>query len=219
MDERQNFFTTYKVPDPVRIEKAARFVRGYFRSLSEISILECGICSGGLADMLNKEGADCYGIDINPRDIPGIKIYQADLNRGFPAFNRSFDIIFAGEIMEHLFDDRKFIRSCNKLLKPGGLLIVTVPNLGFIVNRLLILFGKMPMFSYAPFHYHIYTKRTLQGLLGGEGFRILKLSSSHLLFSTRRNKSGRIFEVLGDLFPSLGAHLIAYAQKVEQGPA
>lgn len=45
------------------------------------------------------------------------------------------------------------------------------------------------------------------------GFYILKLFSSHVFFSTRRNILCKIFGVLGDIFPSLGAYLIVYARK------
>lgn len=199
-DEKQKVFERYQVPDPIRIKKVLKFIRKYFGSVTGISILECGIAKGGVVDLLSRQGAVCWGIDVNPRNMPDVNIIQADLNMGFPIFNRKFDVIFAGEVMEHIFDDVKLIRSCKELLKPGGLLIITVPNLCFVVNRLLILFGQIPMFSYELYHYHIYTKKTLCNLVEKEGFEILKLSSSHTLFSTRRNKIGIIFEILGDFF-------------------
>jgi 2-polyprenyl-3-methyl-5-hydroxy-6-metoxy-1,4-benzoquinol methylase len=214
MDEKQKLFEDYEVPDTIRIKKVLAFLRKYFPDLCSVSLLECGIAKGGLTDLLSKEGTECWGVDFNPRKIEGVHIIQADLNMGFPEFNRCFDVIFAGELMEHLFDDAKFIENCRRLLKPGGLLIITVPNLVFIVNRFRMLFGKMPLFAYMPFHYHIYTKKTLKDLVEKSGFKILQFSSSHILFSTRRNRFGRIFEILGDIFPSMGAHLIVYAEKV-----
>jgi len=117
-------------------------------------------------------------------------------------------------VIEHLFDDTKFIHECREALKLNGLLIITVPNLLFSANRLLMLFGKMPLFAHAPYHYHIYNKKTIENLIKQEGFEILKVISSHLLFSTRRNKLGKIFEILGDIFPSMGAHLIVCARKI-----
>ncbi len=213
-DEKQKIFENFEVPDPIRIRKVQDFIYKYFGTISGTSILECGVAKGGIADLLSKDGAKCWGIDINPRNIPGVNIIQSDLNMEFPKFDRTFDAIFAGEIMEHIIDDTKFIKRCWKVLKLGGLLIITVPNLAFSVNRLLMLFGKMPKFVYMSCHYHIYTKETLRSLIEKEGFKVLKFSSSHILFSTRRNKFGRIFEILGDVFPSFGAHLIVFAKKV-----
>jgi len=214
-DKKQQIFESFEVPDPIRIQKAAKLVRRYFKRVEGLNILECGITKGGLADLFSKEGANCFGIDINPRQIEGVKIVQADLNNGFPEFDIKFDVIFAGEVMEHLFDDVKFIKNCRNLLKPNGLLMITVPNLVFSANRLLMLFGKMPIFAYASYHYHIYNKKTVENLIKQEGFKILETKSLHLLFSTRRNKFGKIFEILGDIFPSLGAHLIVCARKTE----
>jgi len=216
-DKKQQIFQTFEVPDPIRIKKAAKLVRRYFNNKIEgLNILECGIAKGGLTDLFSKEGANCFGIDINPRSIAGVKVIEADLNDGFPEFDIKFDVIFAGEVMEHLFDDVKFIKDCKNFLKPNGLLIITVPNLLFSANRLLMLFGKMPLFAFAPYHYHIYNKETVKELITQQGLEILKIISSHILFSTRRNKLGRIFEILGDIFPSFGAHLIVCARKIEK---
>ena len=214
MDKRQDIFENFEVPDPIRIRKSIKFIRRYFGKIDGLNVLECGIARGGVADLLEEERANTYGIDINPRQIKGVKIFQRDLNDGFPKFSLKFDVIFAGEVMEHLFDDQKFIKEARELLKPGGLLIVTVPNLVFSVNRLLMFLGRMPMMAYAPFHYQIYNKKTLLDLISRSGMEIVGLTSSHVLFSTRFSKLGRIFEILGDLTPSLGAHLIIAAKKI-----
>lgn len=213
-DKKQQVFESFEVPDPIRIKKAVKLVRRYFNKIEGLNILECGIAKGGLTDVFSKEEANCFGIDINPRQISGVKVIQADLNEGFPEFDIKFDVIFAGEVMEHLFDDVKFIRNCWNFLKPNGLLIITVPNLAFSANRLLMFFGKMPLFAFAPYHYHIYNKKIVKELITQQGFEILEIILSHILFSTRRNKLGKIFEILGDVFPSLGAHLIVCARKL-----
>lgn len=215
MDKAQQVFEDFAVPDPVRIKKTAKFIHRHFKDIKSLTVLECGVTKGGLAEMLSKEGAQCFGVDIHPRSVDGVDIVQVDLNKGFPKFKTNFDIIFAGEVMEHLFDDVGFINDCRKLLKPGGLLILTVPNLVFSINRLLMLFGRTPLFAYAKYHYHMYTKKTLSKMITDGGFEILKFSSSHVLFSTRRNRLGKIFEMLGDIFPSFGAHLMIFAEKKE----
>lgn len=212
MDIKQQVFENFEVQDPIRIKKVIKLIRQNFTDIKGLNILECGVAKGGVVDLLKNEGANCFGADINPRHLEGVNTKQADFNGGIPDFSVKFDVIFAGEVMEHLFDDAKFIQNCRNVLKPSGLLIITVPNLTFSVNRLLMLLGKMPMFTFAPYHYHIYNKKVAENLIKEKGFEILKTTSSHLLFSTRRNKLGRIFEILGDIFPSFGAHLIICAK-------
>lgn len=214
MDKQQGVFEVFEVPDPIRIRKAIFLIKNYFKNVTGLKVLECGMAKGGVADLLSREGAECLGIDINPRSFPGIRFIQADLNDKFPDFKEEFDVIFAGEVMEHLFDDNKFVEEAKKVLKTNGLLVITVPNLFFSINRIAMIFGKMPSFAYAPFHYHIYSAKTLERLISSHGFRNIKLTSSHVLFSTRRNKLGKIFEILADFFPTFGAHLIISAEKV-----
>jgi SAM-dependent methyltransferase len=219
MDNRQDVFEDFEVPDPIRIDKAIRFIRERFSSIKDLNILECGMAKGGVADRLSKEGANCQGIDINPRHLEGVPVIQRDLNDGYPALDKKFDVIFAGEVMEHLYDDTKFVRDSMALLAPGGILVLTVPHLFFSVNRLRMFFGMMPLFAYASYHYHFYGIKVLRELLEGQGLKISGLVSSHVLFSKRRNSIGRIFEILGDIMPSMGAHLIVCAERPDALPS
>jgi 2-polyprenyl-3-methyl-5-hydroxy-6-metoxy-1,4-benzoquinol methylase len=182
IDKQQDIFENYQVPDPIRIDKVVKFIRKYYKNVKGLKILECGISMGGVADILSKEGAECFGIDVNPREIKGVKIIKADLNNGLPEMEIEFDVIFAGEIVEHMFDDTKLVSECYKKLKSGGLFIATVPNLVSLFNRLFMFFGFMPLTAYAlaPFHYHAYNRRTLNNLVKKEGFIVLKATSSYI---------------------------------------
>jgi 2-polyprenyl-3-methyl-5-hydroxy-6-metoxy-1,4-benzoquinol methylase len=213
MDPNQQTFETFHVPDPIRIRKSIRLIKQAFPDLSGLRILECGLAAGGVADLLSKEGAHCFGVDIHPRQLDGVITVQADLNEGLPEFEQPFDVIFAGEVVEHLLDDLKFVAACSEALRPRGILVLTTPNLVFGVNRLRMMFGKMPLFAFAPYHYRIYNADTLESVLHRAGLKVVQLTSSHVLFSTRRNRVGRIFEILGDYFPTFGAHLIVAARK------
>ncbi len=219
IDKKQKVFESYEVPDPIRIGKVVKFIKKYFNNIEGLNILDCGISKGGVADILSEDGANCFGIDINPRELKGVKIIQADLNRGISKIGIKFDVIFAGEIIEHLFDDRGFIRECQDFLKPNGLLIITVPNLVSFLNRFLMLFGSMPLTAYAAaeFHYHVYTRRKLKNMIKEEGFEVLKATSSYLplnIFS-KIPVIGKIFSLLGDIFPTMGNQLIVFARKVK----
>lgn len=213
MDIQQNIFEMFEVPDPIRIQKAAGLIRRFSGDIRGKSILECGMAKGGIVDAFLKGGAQCFGVDINPRNVSGVLIKQADLNDGIPNFGMSFDVIFAGEVIEHLFNDEKFVDDVHKNLKENGIFVFTVPNLVFGVNRIRMLFGTTPKFAYAQYHYHIYTKKVIENILERHGFLVKKIISSHVLFSTRKYKIGKIFEILGNIFPTFGAHLIVCARK------
>lgn len=176
-------------------------------------LLEVGYSVGGFADALIGLGWDCTGLDINKRCHPRIKTIQCDLNEGFPVEACGYDLVTAGEVIEHMIDESAFLAECRRVLKPNGRLVLTTPNLSYLVNRVLVLAGRTPMFVYEPYHYHFHTRRTIVRLLQAQGFDIERVSASHVLYSRRFHWTGRLFEKLADWFPSFGAHLIVYARR------
>ena len=175
-------------------------------------LLDVGYAKGSFADSLVKLGWDCTALDVNRRQHDRIKTIQCDLNEGFPVEAARFDVVTAGEIIEHMIDEAAFLRECRRVLKPDGRLIVTTPNLSFLANRFLVLFGRMPKFVCEPYHYHCHTKDTLVEMLTCNGFVVECVIASHVLYSRRLHATGRIFERLADWFPTFGAHLIAIAR-------
>ena len=49
----------------------------------------------------------------------------------------SFDVVMAWETFEHLYEPREFLQECHRLLRPGGVLLLTVPEPGHWTSRLL----------------------------------------------------------------------------------
>jgi len=198
-----------EVVDFPRIEK----VVSVLRKSPPGRLLDVGYSVKGFADYLVKAGWDCTGLDLNDRHHPKIKTIQCDLNEGFPVEDASFDVVTAGEIIEHMLDEAAFLQECRRVLKPNGQLVLTTPNLSFLVNRFLVLAGRTPMFVHEPYHYHFHTRRTLTQLVLSQGFRVERVTASHVLYSRRLHPTGLIFERLADWFPTFGAHLIMFARR------
>lgn len=55
-----------------------------------------------------------------------------------------FDLVFLGEVLEHLVYPQEFLTEAVRLLRPGGLLLISTPNLATWHNRLLMLLGYSP---------------------------------------------------------------------------
>ena len=179
-------------------------------------MVDLGYSRGSFADYLAEQGWWCVGVDLLEHRHPRIKMVQCDLNEGLPFASDWADAITAGEIIEHLIDQEGFLEECHRVLRKGGSLVITTPNLSFSLNRLRVLLGQTPMFVYAPYHYHFHTVKTIRQLMERAGFKVVKVASSHILYSRRRHFTGVVFEWLGDVFPALGAHLILFARKISQ---
>lgn len=221
VDTRQTTaFIDFEVPDQARIMKVKNWLMRHGRLAprdTAINLLEIGYSKGGLLDYLaDMRHIRRFAIDINPRPPqPGIEFRQHDCNEGLPFLDDSrFDVVFAGEVIEHIYDDVRFLDEIYRILAPGGILALTTPNLFFLPSRLLFPFGCLPLFAYATVHYHFYSIPVLSKLVEKTGFTLVDIRSSHILISSRRNKLiGGLCERLGDIVPSLGAHILLFARK------
>ncbi len=84
-----------------------------------------------------------------------------------------FDVIFLGEVFEHLVGPGYIMKNLEKFLKPGGHMIITTPNLANIYNRVLLLAG-CSLYNYRPMgfilhdHISVVTIDQMLDLLKGE---------------------------------------------------
>jgi 2-polyprenyl-3-methyl-5-hydroxy-6-metoxy-1,4-benzoquinol methylase len=96
--------------------------------------------------------ADSYvGCDIAPL-APGIDVEQfhlIDVNAeriGDRIDGEPFDLVFCGEVVEHVFSPDALMEDLKGVMGDDGVLIVSTPNLAYWVNRLLLLVGISPLF-------------------------------------------------------------------------
>jgi SAM-dependent methyltransferase len=96
-------------------------------------------------------------------------------------WRETFDVIVAGDILEHLPRPEVLLGSLKPLLKPGGVLLLSLPNVANVTVRLGLLLGR---FTYAPrgildrTHLRFYTRATGRALLEDNGFRIASVETT-----------------------------------------
>jgi ubiquinone/menaquinone biosynthesis C-methylase UbiE len=160
-------------------------------------LLEIPAGEGALAWQLSKLGYEVTAGDIDPKffKVPPISCITVDLNKRFPIGNEEYDFISCIEGIEHLQDQFQFIRECYRVLKPGGRLILSTPNILNLGSRLKFLlcgfYSLVPRpineFSLIPVFDHInpVTYYQLRYMLHTQGFEITYVDTDFYRRSAR----------------------------------
>lgn len=191
-------------------------------------VLELGCADGSfISHITQKCGGAPFGLDISPVSVRlaeknHVKAKVHDLSKRLPFSDNSFDLVIALEVIEHLFDTDFFISEIKRVTKKKGLIVISTPNLASISNRFKLLFGHYPKYleysTRGAGHIHLYTLPVLIHQFSNLKLKIRQATSPNFFcpFITKSwfpplFKNIAIF--LGDIFPSLGSHLLLVAQK------
>lgn len=186
-------------------------------------ILDIGCNDGSEDKVYLEDGKVVHGVDISVEAVKrankiGVRARVLDVSsKNLPFSPSAFDAVVAGEIIEHLVDTDGFLEKIYKVLRPGGKLIITTPNLASLGRRILLFLGKNPFIETslhqpvggaAPVgHLRYFTRQTLEELLRANHFEIEKTTSDNLslgFFSST---------FLAETLPEFGWRLITLARK------
>ncbi|MBX0327757.1 class I SAM-dependent methyltransferase [Oscillochloris sp. ZM17-4] len=185
-------------------------------------LLDVGCSTGDFVwEMRRQPGWSAVGIDISPGVVRyaqtqlGVDGAVGVLNRA-PFADGSFDAITMWNVFEHVYDPRAVIAEAARLLRPGGALVITHPNLRSVDRRL---FGNTWIGYELPRHIYLYPADLLRDLMGECGLREVERScfyGSHAATATSLTflieqaiGRGRLSAALSQLIFSLPARLIA----------
>jgi 2-polyprenyl-3-methyl-5-hydroxy-6-metoxy-1,4-benzoquinol methylase len=144
-------------------------------------VLDVGCSTGYLSERLQQRGATVVGIDLDERAAERARrfceaVYVGDIETmELPFEPESFDAIVCGDLIEHLRDPESTLQRLRPLLRPGGRLALSTPNIANWAMRLSLLFGR---FRYTEWglldrtHTHLFTRKTLRECLEAAGYRI-----------------------------------------------
>jgi ubiquinone/menaquinone biosynthesis C-methylase UbiE len=157
---------------PADFERRRRFLLSHVRAGA--SVLDVGCGSGEFSAELARAGAAVTGIDVAEaalararRRHDGLEFRLISSDGPLPFDDNVFEFVWAGEVIEHVADTARWLSELRRVLAPGGVLLVTTPSHG----RVRVAVGGMERFS-EPLgdHLHLYTRRSLTGVLAEFGF-------------------------------------------------
>lgn len=186
-------------------------------------ILDIGCFDGTFLSLVKNQNNDFYGLDASDWAIEHMRKKEMKIQKFFfddktelPFENDFFDIVIAGEIIEHIFDTDFFLEEISRVLKPGGKLLISTPNVASLGRRLFLLFGANPIIELSPNeadsvgHIRYFTRKTLKKILEKHGFKIISSHSDCINLSRKGKLKSAI---LAKIFPGLGASIIYLAKK------
>jgi SAM-dependent methyltransferase len=195
----EEFYATVETAVPKLDDRLRVFIDEYQRHRATtgrtLAVLDvgCGRFAILQAQIANED--EYFACDLvqplrPPPNFRSVNLNEDSLRDVFAG--QEFDVVFCGEVIEHVFSPDAVVSDLKTLLRPGGVLILSTPNLGYWVNRLLLLVGISPLFvensanvklgrrfrflgqgNATQGHIRLFTYRAVRDLLDREGFELL----------------------------------------------
>lgn len=201
-------------------------------------IIDVGPFAGVLAaQVIAQGGKEIFGMDAHEGALRlaarrGVLPVLADIEEdGIGCPDASFDAAIMGDVLGYILDPDYVISELHRVLKPGAALILSVPNLASLGNRLLALFGHAPYdMDIRPFgggYQRYYTIAMLKQLLREHKFDVVsaetnyvhlplyRLPITHRLFRSVDGTQVRwlYWHWLARVLPKLGEDIVLLARK------
>lgn len=148
----------------------------------EKMVLEIGCANGRMSKLLQANGCRVIGIELNAHLAEQAKPYcetviVGDIEEdGLLSCDQQFDVVLMADVLEHLAYPDRLLERLHRHLKPGGHIVIAVPNIAYWAMRLTLLFGR---FDYSlrgglldSTHLRFFTRRTLEAMVAACGYRM-----------------------------------------------
>ena len=137
-------------------------------------VLDVGSRDGGLRAYL-PPNVQYQGVDIAP-EFASEHVIAHDISQGLPFPDAAYDFVFCIEVLEHVPDPWGTFREFRRVLRPGGVLVLSVPNPYHPKELIWYLFGIADRQG----HVYSWTVQTMTALARMNGFRREGLGTTYL---------------------------------------
>ncbi|WP_158090251.1 class I SAM-dependent methyltransferase [Kiloniella majae] len=189
-------------------DSIARYLSSCGKQKAE-TMLDLGCGDGNNLAWLTDYAEQLWGSDYNILRLARVK--ERKLNVGiflgnildYPVVDNTFEIVYFNHVLEHIQDDDAALATAHRVLKPGGLLVLGVPNEGVWWWQLA--YKRAPGTLESTDHVHFYTAETISQKVLTAGFSITEVK--HLGWGPPDwtwDMRVRKYKILDDLFDIIG---------------
>jgi ubiquinone/menaquinone biosynthesis C-methylase UbiE len=150
------------------------------------TVLDLGSGAGEFSAALLEAGATPVAVDVAAEALrrAGARVAGLDARlwrdgEPLPADDNSIDVVWAGEVIEHVADVAPWLSELRRVLRPGGTLLLTTPDHSRATMLALALSPRRFDAHFEPRSDHVrfFSRRTLAALLDDLGFDVMQLRS------------------------------------------
>ena len=198
----QEFYSGPDVPlssGPDRARRQARMLAAVLRGVAGPAvILDLGCGDGSALAVATTQnprhrfaGIDWSGDALRRAHALGLTVLRGSVSPRLPVADGVADVVIMSELIEHLVDPDAAVAEARRVLRPGGSLLLSTPNLAAWYNRGLLAAGIQPVFSEVSLrgvfgrpgrvvagHLRLFTRRALTGFLTASGFRCVTVTGA-----------------------------------------
>jgi 2-polyprenyl-3-methyl-5-hydroxy-6-metoxy-1,4-benzoquinol methylase len=160
------------------------------RAAQARTVLDAGCGNGSFTAFLRDAGFEVAGLDASRSGIEqarrhaGIRFEVASVYddlRAAVGATAPFDAVVSLEVIEHLYEPRRFLDRAREALRPRGLLVLSTPYHGYLKNLALAVTGKLDAHFTALWdggHIKFWSRRTLTAALVERGFEVVSFAGA-----------------------------------------
>jgi len=143
-----------------------------------VRILDIGCGCGNALGYHRNRGCSAHGTELDV-NVKRVAVSQhLDIRQGVfkPADwePSSLDYVTLDQVLEHNYEPLTLLRDVRTVLKPGGTLLLTTPNAGSLLAKLL---GRRWIHWHPPYHVLLYTRQAVARLLCDAGYSVLRIKT------------------------------------------